>query len=325
MCDTKIYLNEAAKEDDFKQALKSAVYGVAIGDALGVPAEFLSRETLAQNPVMDMIEGYRPKGTYSDDTAMTLCTLASLKENHWELNHYDIMNKFLRWVNDGYMAVDGDVFDVGITTRRALTRFYNNVPLKKCGSTSFDECGNGSLMRMMPIVFYLQKHHEADAYETVKQISSLTHVHDVCVIGCYIYVRLCLAILNNNSNAGREVLFRNELVKIWEELENVVDKEWLSLYARVFDFENLMELDSKVIKSDGFVLHSLEAALWCFLTTDDYRACVLKAVNLGHDSDTTAAIAGGLAGLYYGFVNIPDEWKSALRDCKVIDELCNYR
>ena len=309
----------------FKINLWCAICGVAIGDALGVPAEFKSRKTLAQNPVTDMIEGYRPKGTYSDDTAMTLCTLASLQENNWNLNPYDIMGRFLRWVDEGYMAVDGDVFDVGVTTRRAIARFKNKIPLEKCGSTNFYECGNGSLMRIMPIVFYLQKHPEADVYETVKLISSLTHAHDVCIVGCYIYVRLCLAILNNKTLAGKRKLFVRELSKIKDEISCRVDKKWVDLYARIFDFKNFRKLKAKDIKSDGYIVSSLEAALWCFLTTKDYRTCVLKAINLGSDSDTTAAIAGGIAGLYHGPLgDVPlceNEWYMALRNREVIDEL----
>ena len=312
---------ELAESGRFKLGLWNAIYGLAIGDALGVPVEFKSRKILAQNPVTDMVDGYRPKGTYSDDTAMTLCTLASLHENNWNLNPYDIMERFVRWLDEGYMAVDGDVFDVGVTTRRAITRFKNKTPLEECGSTSFYECGNGSLMRIMPIVFYLQKHPEADVYETVKLISSLTHAHDVCIIGCYIYVKLSLAILNKQE-LSKDDLVKQELPNIYAELAARTNQKWLDLYARIFDLESFIRLPSKAIKSDGFVLSSLEASLWCFMTTVDFRSCVLRAVNLGYDSDTTAAIAGGLAGLYYRLENIPVKWRNELRDIKVIEALC---
>jgi len=312
---------ENMKEAKFQTKLLDSVYGVAIGDALGVPAEFKTRETLAQNPVTDMLDSFMPKGTYSDDTAMTLCNLASFVEHNWELYPYDIMERFLKWADKGYMAVDGDVFDIGVTTRKAITNFYNKVPLEECGGKSFYECGNGSLMRIIPLVFYLQKHPEADKYSVIKQISALTHTHDVCTIGCYIYVLLCLSLLNN-ENVNKHALFKDELPKIFNSINNKVDKEWLDLYARIFDFDSFINLQVNDIKSDGYVVNTLEAALWCFLTTEDYCSCVLKAVNLGSDTDTTAAVAGGMAGLYYGKRSIPTEWIEALRNKDVIDELC---
>ena len=316
-------------EPYIKRELMTAILGVAVGDALGVPVEFKSRKYLEQNPVTDMLgTSLRSAGTYSDDTAMTLCTLASLQENHWKLNPHDIMTKFLQWGDHGYMAVDGDVFDMGITTRKALNRFRNGLPLEQCGATSFYECGNGSLMRIMPIVFYLREQcFEIDKYEIVKQVSALTHAHDVCTIGCYIYVMLCYEMLNVGpcDPVDKKSLFKDKLPEIYKELSRRVDKKWLDLYARIFDVENFINLPVDEIKSDGYIVNSLEAALWCFLNTDDYRTCVLKAVNLGSDSDTTAAIAGGIAGIYYDSgwkKGIPEEWLDKLRNKELITKLC---
>ena len=115
---------------------------------------------------------------------------------------------------------------------------------------------------------------------------------------------------------------KQELPNIYAELVARTNQKWLDLYARIFDLESFIRLPSKAIKSDGFVLSSLEASLWCFMTTVDFRSCVLRAVNLGYDSDTTAAIAGGLAGLYYRLENIPVKWCNELRDIKVIEALC---
>ena len=132
---------------------------------------------------------------------------------------------------------------------------------------------------------------------------------------------LCLSLLNN-ENVNKHALFKDELPKIFNSINNKVDKEWLDLYARIFDFDSFINLQVNDIKSDGYVVNTLEAALWCFLTTEDYCSCVLKAVNLGSDTDTTAAVAGGMAGLYYGKRSIPTEWIEALRNKDVIDELC---
>ena len=306
---------------EMNKDLLSAIYGVAIGDALGVPVEFYTRESLMDNPVTEMLVGDMPKGTYSDDTAMTLCNLASFKENNWQLDYHDIMQKFVAWANEGYMACGGIVFDIGNSTRKALQNYYNGLPLDQCGGKGFHNCGNGSLMRIIPVAFYLQRHHEANKFEVVKNVSALTHAHDVCSIGCYIYIMLCLAALNNKG-LNKYDLFKNCLPCIEQEARRNADSNVVDLYSRIFDLDNFKNLPLDSISSSGYVLHSLEAALWCFLNTDNYHDCVITAVNLGEDTDTIAAIAGGLAGIYYGLDSIPKDWLADLRNKSIIEELC---
>ena len=312
-----------------KNLILTAIMGVAVGDALGLPMQFYSREKCQRLNVTQMLDWELPKGTFSDDTATTLCTLASLKENNWQLNDEDIMKRFVAWLGYGYMTCDDRAIDVGQATRKAIQRYYDGVPLEECGCKSFRECGNGSLMRIMPVVFYLLKNRNADVYDAVRRVSSLTHAHEVCVLACYIYVRLCLQIIelrnNNNvdmSDAQRLEFMSTQLRVIYESAKALFSDEAMKLYERLFDFKSFSRLTMKDIKSSGFVVDSLEAALWCFATTHNFRDCLVKAVSLGDDTDSVAAIAGGMVALYYGYEAIPDEWIDDLRGKDMIYQLC---
>lgn len=312
-----------------KNLILTAIMGVAVGDALGLPVQFYSREKCQRLNVTQMLDWELPKGTFSDDTATTLCTLASLKENNWQLNDEDIMKRFVAWLGYGYMTCDDRAIDVGQATRKAIQRYYDGVPLEECGCKGFRECGNGSLMRIMPVVFYLLKNRNADVYDAVRRVSSLTHAHEVCVLACYIYVRLCLEIKelrsNNDANmsdAQMHEFMSAQLRSICEGAKALFSDEAMKLYERLFDFKSFSRLTMKDIKSSGFVVDSLEAALWCFATTYDFRDCLVKAVSLGDDTDSVAAIAGGMVALYYGYEAIPDEWISDLRGKDMIYQLC---
>lgn len=307
----------------------TAIMGVAVGDALGLPVQFHSREECQKLNVTQMLDWELPKGTFSDDTATTLCTLASLKENKWHLNDEDIMKRFVAWLGYGYMTCDDMAIDVGQATRKAIQRYYDGMPLAECGCKGFRECGNGSLMRIMPVVLYLQQNKQADVYDAVRRVSSLTHAHEVCVLACYIYVNLCLQIIelrkNNTSklsDAQRLEFMRAQLRSIYEAAETLFSNEAMKLYERIFDFANFSSLPMESIKSSGYVVDSLEAALWCFITTDNFRDCLVKAVSLGEDTDSVAAIAGGMAALYYGYEAIPQEWIADLRGKDMIYQLC---
>lgn len=307
----------------------TAIMGVAVGDALGLPVQFYSREQCQKLKVQEMRAWELPKGTFSDDTATTLCTLASLKENNWQLNDEDIMKRFVAWLGYGYMTCDDMAIDVGMATRKAIQRYYDGVPLAECGCKGFRECGNGSLMRIMPIVFYLQKNRQADVYDAVRRVSSLTHAHEVCVLACYIYVSLCLEIINLKNNANGKISEANRLKFLSDALYEIYYRaahhfsyESMKLYKRIFNFTSFSNLPMEVIKSSGYVVHSLEAALWCFVTTDNFRDCLVKAVSLGDDTDSVAAIVGGLAAIYYGYDAIPEKWLADLRGKDMIYQLC---
>lgn len=304
-----------------KKKLLSMIMGAAVGDALGLPAQFYERKILDKYPLTAMADSEEGSaGTYSDDTAMTLCTLASLVENDWQLDEQDIMNRFIDWLGHGYMAVNNVTIDVGITTRKAIQKAYDGLPLTECGGRDEYDCGNGSLMRISPLIFYFDKCREADILNDVSKVSALTHAHERCIMCCYFYVKIGLALLNNNGRSKTEV-FKNAVPALTDEIKALFPQE-AALLRRLYNIEEFIKTDRAAIKSSGYVIDTLEAAIWCFLTTDNFKDCILTAVNLGGDTDTVAAIAGAYAGLYYGYEKIPQEWIEQLLGKENIYNLC---
>lgn len=293
-----------------------AIAGLSVGDALGVPVEFSSRHMLAQNPVTDMLAygtHQQPAGTWSDDTTLTLCLLDSLAGG---LNYADLMEKFRLWLYEGHYTPYGEVFDVGIATSKAISRYAGGTSPVECGGKAVTDNGNGSLMRILPLAFDLRIRYGRDymdhesAYGIIHDISDLTHQHTRSHIACGIYLAVAGELINGVplKNAIRSGISRAaSLYRSWgggypDELEH---------YKRLTTGE-LEKLPDGLIQSSGYVVDTLEAALWCLLNTDSYEACVLAAVNLGEDTDTVAAVSGGLAGIYYGPEAIPAEWMSQL-------------
>ena len=290
---------------DFNHEIKSALFGVAIGDALGVPVEFKSREYLQQKPVIDMM-GYgtynQPAGTFSDDSSMTFCLAESLTHD-FDLNH--IAQNFVKWRDENYWTARGEVFDIGIATNQALTRLANGEQPEFAGSFSSDSNGNGSLMRILPLLFYIKDLPIAQRYHITKQISSITHGHIRSVITCFYYLEFAREIL-----LGREKfdIYKKLQIEIPDFLASIsINQFEISLFDRILKYD-MSKLKEEEIASSGYVLHTIEASIWCLLSTDNYKDSTLKAVNLGEDTDSTAAVLGGLSGLLYGFDSIPKSW-----------------
>ena len=303
--------------------IKAVMLGHAVGDALGVPVEFCERNELVEKPVTDMV-GYGtypyPEGCWSDDTSMSLAALDSLASG--KLDFDDIMVKFGEWYYDDEYTPTGEMFDVGNTCSYAIDNYFAyHKPVEECGLTGERSNGNGSLMRIHPFVMYATasflKGNEEGYWlwmECIKRASALTHAHDRSVMGCYIY-GYCLSFLL--KEATRESLIAG-IKFAAEDLDYLPEFEH---YRRIFD-PNFEKIAIDDIKSTGYVVDTLEAALWCVLTTNNYRDCVLKAVNLGDDTDTVAAVAGGLAGALYGYDAIPKEWLDTLKRRDYIEKTC---
>lgn len=179
----------------------------------------------------------------------------------------------------------------------------------------------GEALKFAPVIFYLQRNAQADILKTVSTISSLTHAHQRCIMCCYIYVVLGLQLLKNPGQDKTE-LFKKTMTLLAAEVKEKFAPDETELLARLYDIENFINLSRDEIKSSGYVIDTLEASLWCFLTTDNFKDCILKAVNLGDDADTVAAIAGAFAGLYYGLDAIPEEWVGSLLGKENIYKLC---
>ena len=285
---------------------KSVLFGVAVGDALGVPVEFCSRQTLRQNPVTG-ITGYGtynlPPGVFSDDSSLTFCLAEALTEE-FDLNV--IAQNFVRWEGDAYWTATGYVFDIGIATSRAIERLQNGVQPELAGGKGEADNGNGSLMRIAPLLFHIADKPVDERFRITQQVSAITHAHIRSVIACFYYLEFARLLLQKKDKFEIYKTLQNELPDFL--LSQSVNTGEISLFRRLLngDIQNLHE---DAIHSSGYVLHTLEASIWCLLTTGAYSEAVLKAVNLGEDSDTTAAVTGGLAGLLYGYENIPIEWR----------------
>lgn len=296
----------------------SAVLGLVVGDALGVPVEFTSRKERIKNPVTDM-RAYgthsQPKGTWSDDSSMVVATLEWYEENRGHSNNYEaLMDKFCEWRIKGEYTPYNACFDIGITVSNALENYRRGIEPLKAGETGEYANGNGSLMRILPTALYFARDYDGESIVGAKEIyemSSLTHGHARSKLACLIYSRLIGEILHHGDLGKREIVEKTakDIRTFLETKENDQEiKAEADTYKRIWNPKELSKLKSEDIKSSGYVVDTLEAALWCFLTTDSYAECVLKAVNLGDDSDTVGAVSGGIAGAYYGMNGIPEEW-----------------
>lgn len=280
------------------------IIGFCVGDALGVPVEFKTREELVKEPVTDMI-GYgtynQPPGTWSDDTSLTLCLVESLCNG---LNLEDIGNKFVKWYYDSYWTPHNMTFDVGNTTKEAIRRISEGVSPEQAGLNDEDSNGNGSLMRVLPLAFYLKNFKDEEKYSVIHKISSITHRHLRSILACSIYVEYAINLLKGYS---KKEAYKNMKENIINFYSNTVFRKEFDSYNRILN-SDVSKLKKEEIRSSGYVVDTLEAVFWCFLNRDGYKEVVLTAVNLGNDTDTIAAIAGGLAGIYYGIEAIPKKW-----------------
>ena len=246
--------------------LKNAIYGFAIGDALGVPYEFMERGSFTCTDMTGWGTWDQEPGTWSDDTSMILATCKSIQEKgHIDIN--DMQDKFRQWVFDDKFTVNGETFGVGNTTYKALTLGY--------GLDDYTSNGNGSLMRILPLAF-------TDATdEEIEAVSAITHAHEVSKKACVDYIHIARELIHGEC-----------------------------------DLLNEFNIDYPIV-SDGFVLNTLNAAIFCIKTSNSYEEAVLKAVNLGDDTDTIAALTGGLAGILW---DIPEKWINKLKNKECIEK-----
>ncbi|MFY7909910.1 MAG: ADP-ribosylglycohydrolase family protein [Emticicia sp.] len=313
-----------------KNPIKSVLFGVAVGDALGVPVEFKSREYLKQNPLTDMI-GYgthnQPAGTWSDDSSLTFC-LAEMLCQKYDLQL--LSRNFLSWYNDNFWTPHGVVFDIGIATSSAMYSLSKGSAPTLAGGTGEESNGNGSLMRILPIIFYIKDLEIDQRFQVVRDVSSLTHAHIRSVIACFIYTEMALQLLEGYNKWEAFKNMQNIVIEFFNN-NAICSQNELDKFHRILEdnsnhrykLSTINELYESEIASSGYVLDTLEASLWCLFKANSYEETVLMAVNLGKDTDTTGAVAGGLAGLLYGFDSIPKKWINSLAKKDDIFELCD--
>ena len=304
--------------------------GLVVGDALGCPVQFMSREEIAdrpQGPVTGM-EGYgtydMPEGTWTDDSSMALAALDSIRELG-KVDLTDIMKRFVDWYERGEYTPFGESFDIGNTCSLAIDRFEKEHDITSCGGRGERSNGNGSLMRIMPACLYAYDRglSPEDAVGTVHDVSSLTHAHKRSKIACGLYYFCVKSVLDGDG------LLEKRLQDGLDEGfafygRDITCKAELTHYDRLRSLEEFKTVPVSGIRSSGYVVDSLEAAIWCLITTESFRECLLKVVNLGDDTDTIGAIAGGLAALYYGYDSIPEEWITVIQRRDMIEEMCTW-
>jgi ADP-ribosylglycohydrolase len=299
--------------------IKGALFGLSAGDALGVPVEFKDRDYLKRFPVSEMM-GYgcwdQPPGTWSDDSSLAFCLAESLTKGY---DLTDIAEQFVKWLQQGYWGAHHKVFDVGGATHHAIGRLINGTSPELSGGLMVHDNGNGSLMRILPLLFHIKDMPLQERYRFCKEVSSITHGHFRSVFSCFIYMETALGIFNGQDAAAAYNGMQQRVNSFAS--ENEFNPDEIILFQRLLA-GNIKDCKEKEIHSGGYVLHTLEAALWCLLNTTTYEDAVLKAVNLGGDTDTTACVTGGLAGLLYGYDAIFTAWINQLARSSDIADLC---
>ncbi len=290
---------------------RGCLLGLAAGDALGTTLEF--EEPGSFEPLTDMVGGgpfnLKP-GEWTDDTSMALCLAESLVTKR-DFDPVHQLETYCRWWLDGHLSVKGRCFDIGNATRGALARFKRTHE-SYCGDTSPNSAGNGSLMRLAPAPLAYAGKPET-AIDMAGQSSRTTHGADECVESCCYFAGLLLAALSGLPKA--QILNNDYEPAMRHFLAHPLTGKVAAIARGSFAVK-----DPPQIRGSGYVIHTLEAALWAFHGTDNFRDGALKVVNLGEDADTTGAVYGQIAGAYYGAEGIPAEWRDKLAMRELIEQ-----
>lgn len=281
--------------------------GLACGDAVGTTVEFSPRGSFP--PVTDMVGGgpFRLQpGEWTDDTSLALCLAASLIERN-SFDPVDQMERYCRWKDEGYMSSNGECFDIGNTTYEALSKYRMSVnPFS--GPTRPNSAGNGSLMRLAPVpMFFSNDIDKATFYSG--ESSRTTHGAREAVDACRLFGKQLAMALTGESKDS--ILFSAK--------ERFTGEKTLAQSIQDIADGSYADKSEADIRGSGYVVKSLEASLWCFLKTDNFKDAILKAVNLGDDADTTGAICGQIVGAYYGIADIPKHWLARLAKREMIE------
>ncbi|MBI5653008.1 MAG: ADP-ribosylglycohydrolase family protein [Chloroflexi bacterium] len=276
-----------------RDRFRGCLLGLATGDAVGTTVEFQPRGTF--EPVTDMLGGepfHLQPGQWTDDTSMALCLATSLIEQRG-FDAEDQMKRYCDWYENGYLSSTGKCFDIGVTTRHALAR-YRETGNPFAGSTDPQSAGNGSLMRLAPVPMFGFGKRDLVAHFSGES-SRTTHGAAECVDACSVFGEMIFRALEGASK--QDILFTNAIEIASPAIQSIVRGDYRD-----------KQIDE--IHGSGYVVKSLQAALWCFFKTESFEQAILTAANLGDDADTTAAICGQLAGAHYGESGIPAHWRA---------------
>lgn len=299
---------------EYNQRLRGGLYGLLVGDALGVPYEFHDASAIPAEHLIEMEPPKRfrrahsgvPIGTWSDDGAQALCLLESLNQNQaLDLSHFARL--LVAWYENGYMTPDGHVFDVGIQTSRAIHTLLGGANAADAGPAGERDNGNGGLMRCLPVVFAAKS--VDGVIDLAMKQGLVSHGHARSQLCCAVYAAVSLGILDGLS-AGEAVA-----------KARVTMDERFSGTSMAREQQVVLRASIEDSRGSGYVVDSLWSAIDCVLNTDNYESCVRRAIMLGNDTDTTACIAGGLAGLLYGLDAIPSRWVQILKGKDLVEKL----
>jgi len=286
---------------------RGCLLGLAVGDAVGTTVEFMPRGSFPK--MTDMVGGgpfHLEAGQWTDDTSMALCLATSLIEKK-RFDPADQMDRYWDWYKKGYLSSTEICFDIGNTVRYALER-YHRMGNPFSGSDSPNSAGNGSLMRLAPIpMFYFSDREQVIHF--AGESSRTTHGALECIEACQLFTEMIYHTLSGKDKD--QILFDTKVEISSPKIKFIADGSYSSR-------------PMNQIHGTGYVVESLEAALWCFYKTDSFEEAILQAANLGDDADTTAAICGQLAGAFYGEVGIPEKWLSKLHMRNEITNLADH-
>lgn len=298
---------------------KDGLLGLCAGDAMGVPVKFYSRNRLNSDPVTNMF-GYgtynQPPGTWSEDSSLCFCLSESLCN---DLDYTDIADKYCKWLYEAYWTPAGKVIDLGQVVQESINRLKKGITPLEAGSNTEVRNSNGAVISILPIAYYIDANNiPADKkIEIIRQLTGILHKNTISEIAAAIYVQFALNLINGE---GLSRAYENMCKTILEMHRDSVYKESMGSFSRILNLQ-LLQLKTADINISNTVIDVLEAGLWSLLTTHSYRETILTAVNLGGETDTIGAIAGGLAGIYYGYESIPANWLDNLLRLDDIVEL----
>lgn len=308
------------------ELIRASLHFVSAADMLGTQYEFMDREEVAELEIAP--KGFfgphqQPLGAFSDDTSLTMCLAESLCGG-FDLR--DMAERFCKWLYSSYWTSHGVVFDAGNQTRIAIAHLSfllkEGKNIEQCilaMKADAYSCGNGSLMRVLPLLFYIKDKPVEERFRLTKLVSSLTHPHTRCVIACFYYLEFCRQLLTTlDKRAAYERA--NRLVSDFLR-DSDVNPDEIGMFERVLS-GSIPDLRVNQIFSTGYVIDTLEASIWSFMTTDSYKNACVTAIRLGFDTDTTAMVAAGLSAMHEKSVGaVPASWLACLAKRVDIEDL----
>ncbi|KAK5047252.1 hypothetical protein LTR84_006774 [Exophiala bonariae] len=319
--------------------IQGAIYGLATCDALGGPVEFRKRGSFPKVISMQPNDNFGlVAGCFTDDTSMALCLAHSLVENNGKTDTADQVQKYIAWWQRGYQSSTGMCFDIGMSTMGTLDSWNDQLnhaefdtlapnsaaraavvtEIQRQITANFGRpvfCGNGSLMRLIPVSLVARS--ETEAVELAKASSLPTHPHPRCFQACGLYAPLAYKALNGTSKDELATSLATSIVAQSNQLDPVLRERLQNYHTR----QDWQTQPSENIRSSGYVVDSIEAALWAFFSTDTFEEGAIAAVNLGDDADTIGAIYGGLAGAFYGIETVPKAWRDAMQRVDLLEDV----